>query len=66
MEAYQERVISEMKDLSEKLTKLNTFIDGGGDTFAAINQKERERLIAQSHAMSLYFHILKQRIEAFG
>jgi histidinol-phosphate/aromatic aminotransferase/cobyric acid decarboxylase-like protein len=64
MKQYQERVINEEKELSDKLDKLNTFIDDD-DNFALIDVDERKRLIRQARAMADYIDVLNERIEAF-
>lgn len=63
MEAYQERMITERDKLTEKLWKLNNFI--GGENFEKVDEQEQQRLLAQAHSMSLYLHILNERIKAF-
>jgi hypothetical protein len=61
--AYQERVVEEQKELSEKLYKLQTF--NNGPTFSALPAAEQVRLMRQYLTMSDYLQVLKERIAAF-
>ena len=63
MQAYQERVVVEKCELSEKLDKLRTF--WGGSLFETLPEQERERLTRQMMVMSEYVGILSERIAAF-
>ena len=63
MEAYQERVLAERRELSERLDKLRTFNNSA--TFVALPYKERGRLTRQYMAMSTYLDILDERVFAF-
>ncbi len=63
MEPYQERVISEMTELAERINKLSAFI--GSSPFVHLPYSERSRLKIQYHIMKAYESILKERIEEF-
>lgn len=63
MQAYQERVVVERNELSEKCDKLRTFTNS--KAFENLPYKERGRLTRQYLAMSSYLDILNERIEAF-
>jgi hypothetical protein len=64
MEAYQQRVIDEKRELDEKLTKLKAFITDG-DRFFQVPELERERLVRQLQHMADYSSVLRERIVAF-
>lgn len=63
MEEYQQRVVDEKNELSERLEKLRTFINS--ERFLAISYKERNLLKNQRVVMQEYLEILIQRIELF-
>ena len=63
MEAHQERVVTEKKELDENIEKLNTFTDG--DFFKTLPLMEQSRLARQLHAMTTYSEILGERIAEF-
>jgi len=63
MEAYQERMIEERDELTERIGKLKTF--SGTKIFENLDLREKQRINAQGHSMSLYLHILNERIKAF-
>ncbi len=60
---HQERVVSERAELSDKLTKLATFLDG--EIFHGLDYKEQTRLFKQRVVMEWYLSILDERIAAF-
>lgn len=64
MQPHQERVVTEKKELDEKLDKLKDFIETGS-IFKTLPADEQLRLNRQFDAMAEYSHILGQRIEAF-
>jgi len=63
MEAYQQRVVDEKAELSDKLDKLESFHDGA--TFATLPPAEQSRLTRQLLIMKLYEQVLAERISAF-
>jgi len=65
MQPHQERVVTEKKELDEKLNKLKTFITEN-PTFKTLPEGERRRLNRQWDVMLEYSNILAARIEAFG
>jgi hypothetical protein len=64
MEAYQERVITERDQLSDKINKLRTFLLGA--QFAGLPLADRHLLKRQFLVMEEYRDILNERIHAFG
>lgn len=64
MQPYQQRVVTEMEELAEKLTKLNAFF--GTAFFAGLDAAEQDRMQRQKMAMADYLIILQERIKAFS
>jgi hypothetical protein len=64
MKNFQERVISEKKELDEKLESLKRFFYT--DIFNSLDEPERNRLEIQCDMMSAYSRILDARIKAFN
>ena len=62
---HQQRVIDERDELSNKLTKLNAFINSDTFTEKVKDLRERDRLILQKFIMTRYLEILNERITAF-
>jgi hypothetical protein len=60
---HQDRVVTEERELSDKLEALTVFI--GSDIFRGLHKAEQERLVRQQHAMAVYREILQERIEGF-
>ena len=60
MEDFKTRLITEQKELEEKLTKLNTFNEG--EKVKELNSVQRTLLIIQAGAMYTYNECLKARI----
>ena len=60
---HQERVVTEKKELDEKLSKLNSFFES--KTFATLDPAECDRLRSQASVMQEYSDILGARIESF-
>ena len=63
LKPHQERVVTEQKELAEKLEKLTAFTFT--DTFAALPTPEQERLNRQHGIMTQYVNVLGERIAAF-
>lgn len=63
MEPHQERVVQEREQLVDRINKLNAFLHS--ETFAKLDEAERERLSEQSVYMEQYAGVLGRRIEAF-
>lgn len=64
LQPHQRRVVTEKKELDEKLTKLREFF--GTEIFAGLDDAEMERLQRQADHMSGYSAVLGERIAAFG
>ena len=63
MEAYQERVVAEKKELDEKISKLEAFIQSY--RFVDISEDDQDLLPRQLKAMREYASILGERIFGF-
>jgi hypothetical protein len=57
------RLRMEISELGSKLEKLNLFIDGNGDVYKSLSEKEQHLMIDQRDVMSKYIRILADRIE---
>jgi len=64
MRLYQERVITEKKELDAKRTKLEEFQKT--DRFDGLPHEEQHLLRTQETAMTKYSEILGKRIKFFG
>ncbi len=63
MQPYQERVVTEKKELDERREKLGSFIEGA--IYQSLPEAEQNRLTQQALAMTAYSTILGERIAAF-
>lgn len=63
VEAHQQRVVDEKRELDVKLEKLVAFFDT--ETYQELDSEERYRLRRQANAMYSYSKILGERIAAF-
>ena len=63
MQIYQERVVDEKSELSEKLEKLEAFI--GGTIYNSLPPSEQTILSRQLLIMQLYEQVLSERIGSF-
>lgn len=63
MQAHEQRVIEEKKELDQKLEKLNAFT--GTPTFSALGEEDTMLLLKQLRVMEQYSSILQQRIDRF-
>ena len=63
MEAYQERVVQELKDLQDKYDKLAAFMQQA--SYRALDKPEQARLAKQYVIMGQYIGVLKDRIAHF-
>lgn len=61
---FQDRVIAEQKDLTEKLIKLVAFI-AENPVFAGLHRVEQDRMRRQRDAMIAYSDALGERIAGF-
>lgn len=67
MEDYQKRMLTEERDLSVKVDKLNTFVTGNASMYHSLSPRKQELLIRQLSVMREYLSILRDRIfEEFG
>ena len=64
MQAHQQRVVQEKFGLDGNLKRLNEFLKT--ETFAGLDEAERDRLLRQSRIMGDYSAVLAERIDAFG
>jgi hypothetical protein len=63
IEPYQQRVIDEKRELDEKITKLDAFLNTA--TFDALDDAEQNRMNCQEDYMISYSRVLGERIAAF-
>lgn len=63
MAPHQERVVTEKREVDEKLSKLNAFFTT--ETFFALDAGEKRRLYVQEHVMRQYSAALADRIAHF-
>ena len=63
MEAYQERVVAELEELTKKLVALRKFI--GGKIYNALSEYEQNLLQQQVQHMQDCEAVLKKRVELF-
>lgn len=64
MDAYQERVITELEELSAKIVALGKFI--GGKIYRGLSEYEQNLLQQQLRHMQDYEGVLKQRVAGFA
>lgn len=64
MQPYQERVVTERDDLSDKIDRLAQFLDTAA--YALLPESERDRMFRQLRHMNNYREVLDERIEAFS
>lgn len=64
MEKYQERMVAELQELSNKTEKLNAFIKS--EKYAGLPKQKRILLMFQFNAMNQYATILACRCEEEG
>lgn len=63
LQPYQQRVITELAELTKKIQALNKF--AASIEFDGLPDEEKELLLDQSKAMCAYSAILKKRIDRF-
>lgn len=61
---YQEKVLIELRDIEEKLSKLLTFM-ATDIIYSKLKTDDKFLLIQQSQAMKLYISILEHRVSKF-
>jgi hypothetical protein len=62
---FQQRVVDEKKELDDKLSKLDGFIDSLTSAYRKLPIEEAVRLKKQSNIMQEYSDVLCERIAAF-
>lgn len=65
MEAWQQRVIDEERELHERIVKLDDFLRKGNAAFDALPDEVQPLMINQHRIMNLYAWILRERIKRF-
>ena len=68
IQPYQQRVVDELKELENKLARLNEFLDNysSGVYGITISAPELSLLVQQRNTMHQYASILKKRISGFN
>ncbi len=61
LETWQDRLQAEYKEVSDRLAKLNRFLQND-ENVGALSKLDAGLLIAQSYAMAQYLDILKTRL----
>lgn len=61
---WQQRVVQEQAELSEKVEKLEAFL--GSDQVEQLPTDQQDWLDLQCRAMALYLDVLNKRIAGFG
>ena len=64
MEAWQQRVVEEERELAARIERLDTFIEGPGVLLGGPT-RQREQLVRQRAIMVQYVNILRERIGDF-
>ena len=64
MQPHEERVVTEQKELGDKLVKLREFI-ASNPIFQKLPPDQQERLKTQEFHMSMYWRVLGDRIGEF-
>lgn len=60
---HQQRVVTEVTELDEKILKLNAFLEG--EIFLTLPEIDQNLLIKQVNAMEEYSYLLGERIKRF-
>ncbi len=63
LQPYQQRVVTEQKEVFEKLEKLGAFIRG--DVFGSLSLAEQGMLNRQYEILHKYLAVLDERIDCF-
>lgn len=66
MQPHQQRVVDELVELQDKITKLDNFISSENFEKIVVDKEERHRLIAQWGYMRQYASVLIERIDNFN
>ena len=65
MQPHQQRVISERDELSDKVSKLTSFIDPSNKIYASLDKQDQHLLEDQLIHMCDYLEVLEKRILRF-
>lgn len=65
MEAFQERMVNEYRELSNRVVKLDTFISNN-PLFDKLNKKEKILQVKQLTGMRVYLKALMDRLDHRG
>lgn len=65
MEPYLDTVFSEFRDLETRLNALKDFM-GDPEQWKKVNPDNQERMEMQANVMTLYLHILSNRIKTYS
>lgn len=65
MQPHQQRVVAELRELTDRREKLGSFIAGAGAIFSTLPNDEQERLRRQFDIMVRYEGVLQERIDHF-
>lgn len=65
MEAFQERMINEFKELRDRITKLDSFISNN-PLFDKLDKKEKYLQVQQLTGMRVYLKALMDRLDHQG
>lgn len=61
---YVQRMFNEQKELSERINKLDAFVNGNNDIFNNLPDKEKELMNKQFEYMKMYHNVLCERIDS--
>lgn len=61
MKSLKEKLVEEKKDLDERLSRLNSFLENK-ELSSGVDETHKELLVEQSKVMTEYSHILRKRI----
>lgn len=64
--AYQQRMLNEYFELSDRVMKLGTFLNPKNDKYTSLPIEEQGDMMMQYHAMVIYKMALYNRIERAG
>lgn len=64
MQPHQQRVVDEKRELDERLSSLQKFVDAS-PIFEGLPEDKQDRLVRQRVAMTQYSEVLGERIAAF-
>ena len=65
MQPYLDKVFDEFRDLENKLNELRDFM-GNPEQWRTVSPDNQERMEMQANVMTLYLHILNNRIKTYS